>query len=94
VLRAYHKLCRKLAAAGLPRRPSEGAEAFAARVATERPDLSARVGVLLRRYSRLRYGASRRAAAERWFVARVRAFNPRRAALEARSSQDRARTAR
>ena len=34
VLRAYHKLCRKLAAAGLPRRPSEGAEAFAARVAT------------------------------------------------------------
>lgn len=94
VLRAYHKLCRKLAAAGLPRRPSEGAEAFAARLATERPDLGARVGLLLRRYSRLRYGPSRRAGAERWFVARVRAFNPRRAALEARSSQDRARTAR
>ena len=77
VLRAYHKLCRKLAAAGLPRRPSEGAEAFAARVAIERPDLGARVVILLRRYSRLRYGASRGAAAERWFVGRVRAFKPR-----------------
>ena len=93
VLRAYHKLCRKLAAAGLPRRPSEGAEAFAARVAIERPELGTRAAVLLRRYSRLRYGASRRAAAERWFVARVRAFNPRRAELKGRSSQDRARSA-
>lgn len=80
VLRAYRKLCSRLAAAGLPRRPSEGAEAFAARVEVERPDLGARVGVLLRCYSRLRYGARRRAAAERWFVARVRAFKPRRAA--------------
>lgn len=77
VLRAYHKLCRKLAAAGLPRRPSEGAEAFAARIALERPELLARVGPLLRGYSRLRYGATRRAAAERWFVARVRALKPR-----------------
>ena len=77
VLRAYRKLCLKLAAAGLPRRPSEGAEAFAARIAIERPDLGARVGVLLRRYSRLRYEAGRRAAAERWFVARVRAISRR-----------------
>jgi protein-glutamine gamma-glutamyltransferase len=84
VVRAYGKLCRKLAAAGLPRRPYEGAESFAARVAIERPDLGARVGALCRRYSRLRYGASRRAAAERWFVARVRAFKPRRAALNRR----------
>ncbi len=77
VLRAYGKLCRKLAAAGLPRRPSEGAEAFAARVAIERPDLGRRAGALLRRYSRLRYGAGRRANAERWFIARVRTFKPR-----------------
>jgi transglutaminase-like putative cysteine protease len=93
VLRAYQRLCRKLAAAGLPRRPSEGAEAFASRLAIERPDLGAGVGVLLRRYSHLRYDARRRAAVERWFVARVRAFNPRRAALEARSRRDRARIA-
>jgi hypothetical protein len=77
VLRAYGKLCRKLAAAGLPRRPAEGAEDFARRVAIERPDLGARAGTLLRRYSRLRYGASRRPRAERWFIARVRAFKPR-----------------
>jgi transglutaminase-like putative cysteine protease len=77
VLRAYDKLCRKLAAGGLPRRPSEGAEAFAARIALERPDLALRVGALLRGYSRLRYGATRRAAAERWFLARVRALKPR-----------------
>ena len=77
VLRAYGKLCRKLAAAGLARRPSEGAEDFARRVAIERPDLGARAGTLLRRYSRLRYGASRRPGAERWFIARVRAFKPR-----------------
>ena len=43
----------------------------------ERPDLGARAGTLLRRYSRLRYGASRRPRAERWFIARVRAFKPR-----------------
>jgi protein-glutamine gamma-glutamyltransferase len=82
VVRAYDKLCRKLAAAGLARRPYEGAESFAARVAIERPDLGAPVGALCRRYSRLRYGASRRPAAVRWFVARVRAFKPRRAARE------------
>jgi protein-glutamine gamma-glutamyltransferase len=84
VVRAYHKLCRKLAAAGVPRRPYEGAESFAARVAIERPDLGSRVGALCRRYSRLRYGATRRPAAARWFVARVRAFKPRRAPLDRR----------
>jgi hypothetical protein len=84
VVRAYDKLCRKLAAAGVARRPYEGAESFAARVAIERPDLAARVGTLCKRYSRLRYGASRRPAAARWFVARVRAFKPRRAALDRR----------
>jgi transglutaminase-like putative cysteine protease len=79
VVRAYGRLCRKLAAVGLPRRPSEGPESYAARVAIERPDLGGAVGALCRRYSRLRYGANRRAAAERWLVARVRAFRPHRA---------------
>jgi transglutaminase-like putative cysteine protease len=77
VVRAYDRLCRKLAAAGLARRPHEGAEMFGERVALERPDLGPRVIELCRRYSRLRYGAHRRVAVERWFVARVRAFNPR-----------------
>jgi transglutaminase-like putative cysteine protease len=77
VLRAYGKLCRKLAAAGLPRRPYEGPESFAARVAVERPDLGPRVGALLKRYSHLRYGTNRRTRTERWFIARVRTFKPR-----------------
>ena len=77
LLRAYRTLCRKLAAAGAPRRPSEGPESFAARLAMERPDLGARAALLLSRYSRLRYGVSRRPLRERWFTARVRAFRPR-----------------
>ncbi len=95
VLRAYHRLCRKLAAAGLARRASEGAESFAARVARERPDLGARVGDLCRCYSRLRYGAGRRAAAERWFVLGVRGFKARRTALQPgpRPGRDRSRNA-
>jgi len=80
VIRAYTRLCRKLASAGLARRPHEGPEAFAARIAVERPEIGLEVQMLCRRYSRLRYGASRGAAAERWFVARARAFKPRRAA--------------
>ena len=54
VARAYATLCRRLAAAGLPRKPHEGAEAYAARVAAARPDLS-EVAALCRRYSDLRY---------------------------------------
>ncbi|HEX4152518.1 MAG TPA: DUF3488 and transglutaminase-like domain-containing protein [Steroidobacteraceae bacterium] len=79
VVRAYDRLCRKLAAAGIARRPYEGAEAFAGRVVAERPELGPQVTELCRRYSRLRYGSSRRASVERWFVARVRAFRPGRA---------------
>jgi transglutaminase-like putative cysteine protease len=86
VLRAYRTLCRKLASAGLPRRPCEGAEAFAARVALERPELDDTAGSLLKRYSRLRYGAGRRPARERWFVARVRTFKPRRAGFKRHAS--------
>jgi transglutaminase-like putative cysteine protease len=60
--RAYAALCRRLARAGLPRAPSEGAEAYAARVAGARPDLADRLPALLRRYSDARYGG---AAADR-----------------------------
>ncbi len=46
VTRAYERLCRRLAAIGLRRHPYEGAEAFAARVSAERPDLAATVSAL------------------------------------------------
>jgi protein-glutamine gamma-glutamyltransferase len=88
LVRAYGRLCAKLAAAGLPRRAHEGAEAFAARVALERPDLADSVGALCGRYSQLRYGASSPASADpraalESYAAEVRAFRPRRAARPA-----------
>jgi protein-glutamine gamma-glutamyltransferase len=81
LVRTYARLCAKLAAAGLPRRAHEGAEAFAARLALERPDLSAPAGELLSRYSQLRYGASFPAVeyprdALESYAAEVRAFRP------------------
>jgi hypothetical protein len=84
LVRAYGRLCTKLAAAGLPRRMHEGAEAFAARVALERPDLADAVRALCGRYSQLRYGASFPASeyprdALESYAAEVRAFRPRRA---------------
>jgi transglutaminase-like putative cysteine protease len=92
VARAYATLCKRLAAAGLPRRPHEGAEAFAARVAAARPDLK-EGAALCRRYSDLTYaarfgeaaagargtrglGGGARDAAD-VFIAGVRAFRPR-----------------
>lgn len=54
--RAYGRLCARLAAAGLPREASEGAEHYAQRIAAARPELAATAAPLLRRYSRLRYG--------------------------------------
>ena len=57
VVRAYDKLCGRMAKAGLPRLPFEGPETFAARIATQRPDLAETVTTLCRRYSELRYAA-------------------------------------
>jgi hypothetical protein len=79
VHRAYDRLCRRLAAIGLPRMPHEGAEAFAARVAAQRPDLGATVRALCRRYSQLRYAADPSQAAAATFIAGVRGFRPARA---------------
>jgi transglutaminase-like putative cysteine protease len=89
VNRAYQRLCQRLAAVGLPRLPSEGAEAFAARVGALRPELAATLCTLCRSYSDLRYGeppgavsgkgaavlGAREDAAD-GFVAGVRAFRP------------------
>lgn len=77
--RAYDRLCAKLAAAGLPRNPHEGAEAYAARIAQLRPDLAAAVTGLCRRYSQLRYGANpaNASASVPEFISAVREFRPR-----------------
>jgi protein-glutamine gamma-glutamyltransferase len=78
VARADERLCKRLAAVGLQRNPSEGPEAFATRVAATRPDLAPMVGGLCRRYSRLRYAALRSDVAAATFIAGVRAFKPSR----------------
>jgi hypothetical protein len=75
--RAYQRLCAKLAAAGLPRMQYEGAEAYAARVAELRPDLSGSVTALCRHYSALRYSAPSNAVTLGTFEAAVRSFRPR-----------------
>jgi transglutaminase-like putative cysteine protease len=77
---AYRRLCRRLAAVGLARRPHEGAEGYAARVGRARPDLADAVAALCGSYSRLRYakGSTEHGADLAAFVARVRAFRPRR----------------
>jgi transglutaminase-like putative cysteine protease len=55
VARAWARLCRKLARAGLARLPGEGPTDFARRVAIARPDLAAPVTDIADRYVRLRY---------------------------------------
>jgi hypothetical protein len=75
--RAYEHLCRKLAAAGVPRSGHEGAEAYAERVAAARPDLAAAVTRLCMRYSDLRYGLSQSEGGPKAFASDVRAFRPR-----------------
>jgi hypothetical protein len=86
--RAYQRLCRRLKSVGCERMPSEGPEAFAARVSHLRPDLAAPVMALCREYSTLRYGAGAAggdgaaaggavSAATNRFSAAVRRFRPR-----------------
>jgi hypothetical protein len=77
VSRAYGRLCRKLAAAGLPRLAHEGAESYASRIAALHPDLAATVGALCRQYTALRYGADSPKTAVAEFAHVVRAFRPR-----------------
>jgi len=76
LIRAYSRLCAKLAAVGLPRLVHEGAEEYAARVAQRRPDLGPAVGALCRQYSSLRYAAAPGRITVGQFDAAVRAFLP------------------
>jgi transglutaminase-like putative cysteine protease len=75
--RSYHRLCAKLAAAGLARHAYEGAEAYGARVASLRPDLGAAVTALCRQYSLLRYARHAAPPTLSQFQAAVRAFRVR-----------------
>jgi hypothetical protein len=77
LVRAYARLCAKLAAVGIPRLPHEGAEDYASRVAQRRPDLGPEVTVLCRHYSRLRYAAAGARINVRQLETAVRAFRPR-----------------
>lgn len=51
------KVCRKLAKAGLPRAPHEGAQDYAARIASARPEAAHAIRDLAARYTALRYSA-------------------------------------
>jgi protein-glutamine gamma-glutamyltransferase len=77
LVRSYAKLCAKLATAGLARLPHEGAEAYAARVASMRPDLAASVTALCRQYSRLRYASHSTRLTLSHFQTAVRTFRVR-----------------
>lgn len=79
-VRAYRRLCRRLARAGIPRRVHEGPEALAARVAGERADLADGVRAVTAPYVRLRFAPElphreRREELRRLGRA-VRAFHP------------------
>jgi transglutaminase-like putative cysteine protease len=81
IVRAYARLCRKMANIGVPRRLHEGAEAYAERVAELRPDLAAALTLLCRHYTELRYGSTQVHArqpsqGEIAFISGVRAFRP------------------
>jgi transglutaminase-like putative cysteine protease len=78
LIRAYSRLCAKLAAVGMPRLAHEGAEDYAARVAKGRPDLGPAVTRLCRHYSMLRYAAAPARITVGQFDAAVRAFRPTR----------------
>jgi hypothetical protein len=75
--RAYARLCAKLAAAGIPRIPHEGAEAYALRVTRLRPDLGGIVTNLCRQYSFLRYAQPSAGVTLGQFQAAVRTFRPK-----------------
>jgi transglutaminase-like putative cysteine protease len=78
LIRAYARLCAKLAAVGLPRMAHEGAEDYAVRIAQRRPDLGPAVTAFCRHYSSLRYDAAAPARITiAQFHAAVRAFHPR-----------------
>jgi transglutaminase-like putative cysteine protease len=86
LLRAYSRLCAKLAAVGISRQSHEGAEDYAIRVAHRRPDLGPSVTALCRQYSVLRYAAAPPSMTVNQFAAAVRAFHPKLTPQDSRAS--------
>lgn len=86
LIRAYVRLCAKLAAVGVTRIASEGPEDYAVRVALRRPDLGSAAIALCRYYSSLRYSGATAGITLGQFEAAVRAFRPARAAKPPRAS--------
>ena len=66
VVAAYARFCRRLAARGLPRHPSEGPAAFGKRASAAHPELAPAIAAISGLYIELRYGspAEQRAAAD------------------------------
>ena len=77
VLVSYRRLCKKLANAGLPRRPSEGPLDYSRRIARERPDLSSQLDGLFACYIQLRYAAGPASETAQLFREQVRRFRPK-----------------
>jgi hypothetical protein len=74
VARAYQRFCAKLARRGLAREVHEGPLDFAARVADRYPELAARVRLITRLYTGLRYGRLERRDSLRELGRLVRKF--------------------
>jgi hypothetical protein len=74
----YREFCRKLARAGLSRRPDTAPGDWAVSVAEARPDLAPEVGEITRLYVLLRYARDPGPKALTAFRTRVRAFRPAR----------------
>ncbi len=71
---AWLKLCRKLAKIGLPRAAHEGAQDYAQRIATVRPDIASAIRDLATRYSTLRYGMGQDEQTQREFIRLIKKF--------------------
>ena len=68
ISRAWQRIDRRLARAGLPRAPHEGVLAYCERLALTQPTVAAALAPLARSYARLRYGPPAPAAELRAFL--------------------------
>ncbi|MDW7773417.1 MAG: DUF3488 and transglutaminase-like domain-containing protein [Desulfobulbaceae bacterium] len=75
--RAWDAYCRKLAAAGLPRRPEQGPIRYMEDVIHHRPDLADPVRAITSSYIRLRYSKDETQAEPQLLKRMVRQFSPR-----------------
>ncbi len=73
----YARFCQRLAAAGLPRRETEGSSDFGHRVMRQRPDLTAAVSRFLALYLPARFGSHPRPATIRLLALQLLGFHPK-----------------